>query len=431
MCNKSKKLLILGSDFGTLDTVNEAHKMGLYVIVTDTMKTSPTRLAADETWDISTIDIDALEAKCRKEKIDGIAYGASDFNIGNGRLLCKRLGLTHYCPSDKAWEVARDKSVFKKICKKIGAPVATDYHLTDELLRCDLDKIVYPVVVKPVDLSGNRGMSYCHNETELIEAYKQARAASMNPNIIIERMLHGPEFAVNYIMADGEISLLMFLNEHNQPGWPDNYYSVMGTTSLHLKKYLDTINDKVKTVCKEAGCRDGIVWVETILDDDGNFYLLEMGYRYGGEMNYGPYRDITGFNSIKFMIEIAIGIQHSKTDLPADLNTALTGLATAYFHFAKKDAVVAVIEGLEKIAELPGVYVDFPKGVGDKTRKGANFGTIRIASNGINELCETWKFINDTLRIEDEFGEDLIVRYDDYNAFRKEYYAGLREFGIN
>ncbi len=73
---EKKKLLILGSDYGTLDTVHEAHKMGLHVIVTDTMATSPARVAADETWNISTTDIDALAAPAISISITDVNYAS-------------------------------------------------------------------------------------------------------------------------------------------------------------------------------------------------------------------------------------------------------------------------------------------------------------------------------------------------------------------
>jgi biotin carboxylase len=424
---EKKKLLILGSDYGTLDTVHEAHKMGLHVIVTDTMATSPARVAADETWNISTTDIDALAERCRKEGIAGVVYGASDFNINNGRKLCKLLGLPHYCPDDKAWETACNKAVFKSLCNEVGAPVATGYQLSDSLSREELDKIKYPVVVKPVDKSGNRGMSYCSNETELLKAYKEAREISDNPVIIVERQLHGPEYCVNYVIANGEARLLYFSSEHNEPGYPHNMYSIIDTTSSNLKKYLETTNEKVIDVFKAAGCKDGIAWVETILDSDGNFYLLEMGHRYGGEMTYVPYRDVSGFNSIRFMIEIALGIKHSEKDLPKPLDHAYKEIATSYFLFSKEASEIGRLEGLDEIGKLPNVYVDFPKGVGAPTRYRASLGIIRIFSKDVEELCETIKFINDHLIVTDKKGDNLIVYFTDFGALRDEYHKGLEE----
>ena len=425
-----RKILILGSDYGTLDLAKEAHRMGLYVICSDTMETSPTKAEADERWFISTTDIAALEKKCREENVTAVTFGASDFNINNGRKLCKRLGLLTYCDSDRAWMVACNKSEFKKICKKVGAPIATDYYLTDSLTRDELDKIQYPVVVKPVDKSGNRGMSYCQNEEQLVAAYKYARSVSENSTIIVERMLKGPEFAVNYVMADGDIRLLYFSSEHHQPGELENLYSVIYTTSAFLKQYKEEVSEKVKAVFKEAGCREGLAWVECMRDTDGHFYLLEMGYRFGGEMTYVPYERVSGFNSIRWMLEVALGIKHTKEDLPDDLNKCYEGCAASYYMFTTMDGEIAEMKGIEEIEAMENIVLDFPKRVGNSVRYHAALGIIRIYGRDCEELCNTILKINSLLSIKDKEGRDMFIYFDDVESIRKEYAQGLREFGL-
>ncbi len=423
-----KKLLILGSDYGTIDIVREAHKMGLYVIVADLMETSPTKEAADEAWLVSTTDTNLLEEKCKSNGVNGVITGASDFNIRQSRILCKRLGFPVYCESDNAWEVSTNKRMFKDLCKAIGAPVAQDYMLTDKLKKEELEKVKYPVVVKPVDKSGNRGMSYCYNEKELIEAYKYARSVSDNSTIIVERELHGPEFAVNYVLADGKIHLLFFSSEHNQPGELDNLYSVIDTTSEHLKQYIEEINDKVIEVFKKAGCREGVAWVETIRDTDGHFYLLEMGYRLGGEVVNVPYEKVCNFNTIRFLIEIALGQKHTESDLPEKLETAKRGVAAAYMLFSKKDNIIKDIKGLDIIEKYPNVSLDIPKRVGGTVRYHATMGVIHIYGKDIEELCDTMRNVNENLSMTDENGEGMFIYFDDFDSLRKEYYKGLEEF---
>lgn len=424
------KLLIIGSDYGVIDIIKEAHKMGAYVIVADYYETTPAKKLADESWTVSTTDIDKLEELSRKTGVEAVFMGASDFNINNGRQLCKRLGLPIYCESDRAWEVACNKSEFKKICIKVGAPVATDYFLTDALSREELVKIQYPVVVKPVDKSGNRGMSYCKNEEELIKAYKYARSVSDNSTIIVERELHGPEFVVHYVIANGEIRLLCMTSEHNQPGELDNLYSVINSTSSHMKQFIDEVSEKVKMVFKEAECREGIAWVETILDTDGRFYLLEMGHRFAGEMTYVPWECVSGFNTIKWMLEITFGKKHTEKDLPAELNYGYKGCAATYLLFAKDNAVIASMEGVERVASLPNVIPDFPKREGSSVRYHATMGIIRIFGEDIEQLCDTIKEINSVLRIKDTEGRDMFIYYDDYDSLKDEYYSGLREFNL-
>ena len=265
-----KKLLILGSDFGTISVVREAHKMGIYVIVADLMETSPTKELADEAWLLSSTDTETLVQKCREEIISALMFGASDFNVWNARKVCKQLNLPIYCESDYACRVARDKGEFKRICKVVGAPVATDYYLTDALSEEELNDVVFPVVVKPVDKSGNRGMSYCSNRDELIAGYKAAREIS-DKEIIVERQLHGKEYNVHYVLADGHARLLYFSSTHHEPGEAENLYSFKCTTSQHLKQFINEVDESAKAVIQRAECKEGIVWFDCIRDDDGHF----------------------------------------------------------------------------------------------------------------------------------------------------------------
>lgn len=423
-----KKALILGSDYGTIDMAREAKKMGVYVITSDLMDTSPTKEMSDEAWQISTTDIDLLEAKCREQNVNAIMVGASDFNIHCARKLCKRLGLPIYCESDFAWQVSTDKSKFKEVCKKVGAPIAEDIDFSEDMSDEQLAQIKFPVVVKPVDKSGNRGMSYCYNIQELREAYRYAKSVSENSTILVERQLHGPEWTVNYIMADGEIQLFSFLREHHQPGELANLYSLMNSSAGHQKQYIEETNDKVIEVLKTAGFKEGIAWVEVMLDDDGHFYLIESGYRYGGDMIYTPYEQVCGFNSIKWMVEISLGIKHTKEDLPQPLNHTFTGTGASYYLFATKDDVIDRIIGLEEVAEIEGVTIDMPKRIGAQARYHAAMGTIRVYGETCDDLIEKIKRINNTLQILNKDGEDLILHFDDYDAVKRDFELGFTQY---
>lgn len=423
-----KKLLILGSDCGSVDVARRAKEKGLYVVVSDLMETSPTKELADERWLISTTDIDALALKCREAGISAVITGASDFNIGNSRKLCKELGLPVYCSNDYAWEVANNKRLFKDECKRAGVRVAEDYYLTDELSPGELSCIKYPVVVKPVDKCGNLGMSYCSNEQELVAAYRKARSVSENATIVVERQLHGPEFYINYVVANGKASLYFFTSEHNQPGYPANLYSLIFTNSAHLPQWLREMNDKVIEVFERIGLTEGQAWVETILDEDGSFYLLEMGYRWGGEMLYVPYERISGFDSLSWMIECAFGVEHVEEDLPGIVPQPCKSVAAAYYLFVENSGTISRLEGVDELEAMDGVFVDLPKRLGGEIRPGISFGRIRVCAGDIEKLCELLAYINDVLVCENELGQDMIVRFTDYDALRARYYQGIREF---
>lgn len=425
-----KKLLILGSDYSTVHLVEEARKMGIYVIVTDLMKTSPTREIADEVWGVSTTDIPELISRINKYHIDGVLAGASEFNLESVRRICKQLNLPLYCMSDEAWSTARNKRKFKDLCKKNRVRVATDYTITDSQNQSDLDSVVFPVVVKPVDKSGNRGMSYCNTKEELIAGYKKAREISENESIIVETRLKGPEYTAYYVLADGDIVLSYYTSMHHEPGEADNIYSLEYMTSCHLKQFLKEMNNGLIKVLKDAGCRDGIAWVEMMYNQDGYFYALEMGYRFAGPGIYPVHERVSGFNTYRWMIEIALGEKHSSIDLPKPLESAYVECVGAYDLFANCSDTIESIVGLEEIQRLSNVVIDMPKREGDSVRKHTNMGIVKIYGRDCNEMCDTISIINSKLKILNKNGENMFIVFDSFDIVKKEYESGLHEFDL-
>lgn len=429
LINKNHKLLVLGSDYNTLQVVKQAKKDGIYVIAADLMESSPTKSEADESWYISTTDIDLLERKCKEEKVTAIMFGASDFNIDNSRQLCRRLRLPIYCENDDAWRVARDKRFFKDLCKKVGVPIAEDYILTDFLYEEDLKAVKYPVVVKPADKSGNRGMSYCDNEYQLIEAYKYARMLSPERPIIVERKLCGSEYNVHYALAQGKAKILYFNATHHQPGACDNLYSFKCTTSAHLKQYIETVNEKIIEVLQEAGCTEGIAWVDVMRDNDGSFYALEMGYRFGGVMTYVPYEKLSKFNTIKWMLECALGEKHEEEQLPDLFTFNQDECAASYHLFTYDEGTISKIAGLDEIEKMDGVWVDMPKREGCTVKGKVCMGLIGIYAKNSTILCEKLSKINAALKILNQDGKNMFIQYSDYDTIKAEYEMGQKEFG--
>lgn len=159
------KLLLLGTSLASVEIVQTAKEMGCYTIVTDNLDPdrSVAKKVADEYWMISTNELDLLEKKCREEKVNAIFAGISEYNLDRVKELTSRLGLPCYI-EDAAWKYARDKGAFKNKCKEIGIPIVDEYTVSEPPMPDEMSVIEYPVVVKPVDGTGNKGLSICENE---------------------------------------------------------------------------------------------------------------------------------------------------------------------------------------------------------------------------------------------------------------------------
>lgn len=423
------KFLVVGSDSGTLDLVREARKMGIHVIVADYYETTPTKQIADESWTVSTADLDELEKRCRAEGVTGLLFGANDFNGTMARQLAKRLNLPIYCESDQAWEIARNKAKFKELCKECGVPVAKDYYLTDALTDEELDQVEYPVVVKPVDMSSNKGMSYCNNREELIAAYKYARSFSSNPRIVVEKQLVGSNVASYYMLAEGKAELAFFTSSYHQPGELANLYSLECMTPCDLQLFLDEVNGGMKKVFEKAGCREGICWSEYILDQDGHIYALEMGYRMAGPGLYPLYERITGFNTARWLVESNLGMKHTEDQMVHKI-PAFSQCAATYYLFSNCEDRVSILEGQEKLKQNPDFIVELFRKPGDDVIYHTAVGMVKIYAENVEDLCEKVRIINSTLKIENSQGKNMYIRFDDFETVKRDYARGQADFHL-
>lgn len=422
-----EKLLMLGTSYASCEMVKYAKSIGVHTIVTDYLEPeqSVAKLVSDEYWMINTADLDSLETKCKEEGITGVCCGISEFNLEMVLELCKRLGLKSYC-TPEAWHYSRDKQDFKALCRSVNAPIAKDYYISKDMSPAELETVEYPVVVKPVDLSGNRGISYCYNEQELIEAYKYALSCSKSDKIIVEKMLVGEEWYGTYAIANGDISLIALNAMYAQPGEPKNCYTITTTVSNHIERYCKEISPKIVEVLKEVGCTDGIAWVQVMLDEDDKFYIIEMGYRMDGEMMFMPYKDLIGFDTIKWLVETSLGIEHNKSQLPPDQVKAFVGTATGMELWTNREGIIAKLEGYDKISQIPGVFVENLKQVGDKALKYRPVGVITFATKSFEEMKKIIKSVNEDVHCFDENGNDMIIKYTDFDFLEEVYELGLR-----
>ena len=421
-----KKLLMLGTSKISCEMIKYAKSLGAYTIVADPHKPekSVAKLISDEHWEINLADIDALEKKCVEEGVTGVICGVSEFALKVCLELGKRLGYPCYC-TPEAWHYSEDKEVFKNLCKKLGAPIPKDYYVSPELRDDELDKIEFPVVVKPVDQNGNRGVSYCYNKEQLREAYKYALSVSKSDKIIIERMLIGDEWYSTYAICNGEIRLLTLNAMYCQPGEPKNCYTVTTTATNHIEQYIKEINPYMVEVLKAVGCTNGYAWVQAMLDKDGKFYIIEMGYRLDGDEIFVPYIELLNYNVIHDLVDLALGKQPSIDNLPPAQEHAFKKCACAIELWTNKSGIIKEIKGLDVMNKVPGVFVESLTQIGDNIGQYRSVGNITFTTDTIDEMCKLIDMVNREVAFINEKGEDIVIKYTDFDYLKRVYQEGL------
>lgn len=416
-----KKALFLGGSPGTHEMIGYMKGQGIYTIVTDyiDIEHSRAKRLADEYWMISYVEVDVLEKKCRDDHIGIITAASSPAAVESMIELCRRLNLPCYI-TEESFYYEKNKAAFKRKCREVGAPVPKDFKLSEELLDEEISQVEFPVVVKPVDKCGGKGVTFCNNKEELVEAYHKVREISDNPEIIVEKKMVGREFAAYYALADGEAAFLCLCSELPANKKCPGPCFVSSTVTKFVDDFVLKVNDKIIEVLKACGFKENVVWVQVRQDDEGEFHILELGYRLGADLIPIEYGYVGELDLAKWAAECALGVKHEKESLPIGLKHQMKSYAYSYMLCCGKSGTIKEIKGVQELrARKVDVILDICEG-DELNAFGKEIGCIGFIATSIDELCFMIEYINKNLLILDEKGENMIYLYMSVERFMQE-----------
>lgn len=408
---KGKKLLILGGMRISCEIVRKAKEMGLYVMVTDynPPEKSPAKLIADESFMVSATDVDAVVELIEREQADGVLVGFNDLLLPYYADICKKAGLPCYGTREQ-FETFTNKLSYKRLMREFDVPTIPEYTMDD----LDAGKVCFPVIVKPTESSGARGISICNNADELRAGYEKASAASVDGNVLIERYLDELEATVFWIFDDGSYYVAMIGNrhvKHNQEGvipLPAGYTYPASVTD----RYLEEVVPNAKKMFASAGIKNGMMFMQCKILD-GECLVYDIGYRLTGSLEYKNLHATCGYDPMEMMIHFAVTGKMMDGDLSALVNPYL-GKYTYNVSRLCAPGKIGAITGLAETAAMPGVIDAVPAHQPGEEITQAMKGllaqiTVRIlgTSNSMDEVYRDIDQIQKQIRLLSDTGEDL------------------------
>lgn len=414
-----KRLLILGGINLACEIVETAKKYGIYTMVTDYLEDSPAKKIADEAFMVSTTDIKALVKLCREKKVDGVFTNFIDSLLPYCRELCERLDMPFYLDEFLIREYGT-KHLFKRLCNEYGIDTPKQYVLTEEFLPKHLNAIEYPVIVKPVDSSGSKGITICHTENELKDGYLNALSFSRSRTIVVEHYFDSEEITVNYVMNDGKISLTSIHDRYfnrEQDGFirvPDIYIY----PSKYTDMFLNNINDRVINMLEKTGFKNGSIFMQACVEDN-KVYFYETGTRLNGCKIFHIVEDDCGYNALERMIKFALTGSMGEPKAEECVNPHLKNWYTT-MSILVRPGKISKINGIEEIRAMPQVvHVDPWYIVGDEIKdsfRGTLLQTlVRITARAATkqELIDIINKIYDSVDAIDENGFSMLLKKHD------------------
>ena len=408
---QNKKLLILGGDSFSIDIVKTAKSMGVYTIVTDwyDVKRSPAKLVADEYWNVSIEDYDLLSQKIKEAHVDGVFTGFTDSYLLPYQHLCEINNFPSY-GTKQQFEILTNKSLYKEWCRRFGVPTIQQYDVTSE-------DIHYPVIVKPVDGSGSRGLQICHNHQELQVAILEAKKASKRGEVIIERYMTGREVTVFWTFVNGEYHLSAIANRHVKHNQGEDVIPLpVGYTlpSVFTPKYQQEVESNAKKMFSELGIQNGMMFMQCKVED-GTCYVYDIGYRLTGSMEYKIFDAVAGYNPLKMLINYALTGKMCDSDIASKINPI--SMRPSYnVSCLCAPGTIASIDGCDTLKDSDGI-IDFilthypGDTITDEMRGLLTQITVRVLGyvDTKEQLCEAMQNIGNKIKIQSTEGDNLLL----------------------
>lgn len=416
-----KKVLIIGGINYMAELLNIAHRNYIKVGVTDYNKDTYLKRNSDFVHNINAVDVEKLHELVIQEKYDGIISNFNDMLSPYVTELADKVGM-HVPYTIEQLKLSTDKKYFKNVCIKYGIKVPTEYRIEAEVDSKSLipSDIVYPIIIKPVDGSGSKGISICNNDEELTLGIEKAKNESKSGDIVIEQYISDDEINVTYIAQDGDIQLAAIHDRYfntSQKGAmkvPDLYIY----PSRHTDNYIKNVNPLVINMLKDLGIKNGSLFMQACVKDDEVFFY-EAGMRLNGCCTFQILEVENDYNTLEHLLYFSLtGTMGEKCQFspkfkhwyatinvlgkPGSTINHFKGIEEIYSYPWLIHAVMAYREG-EKIPEnSAGTLIQ------DTTR-------IHIVADTKEQLIKRIAKVNELYQLIDDDGNNIVLRPHDLN----------------
>ncbi|KAA6338327.1 L-arginine-specific L-amino acid ligase [termite gut metagenome] len=304
-----KKILLLGGTHFQIPSVKTAKRMGYYTITCDYSPNNPGHKFADEYHNVSTTDKEAVLQLAQKLKIDGIVCYASDPAALTAAYVAEKMEL----PGQpyKSVEILSNKDLFRDFLSKNGfhVPKAIGFTSIEDGEKA-WDSFKKPVMVKPVDSSGSKGVSKVEKLEDLESKIAYALTFSRNKRFIIEEYVEkfGYQIAGDGFSVNGRLVFRCFANDHFNLSSGNPFVPIAASWPYNMPKYIhDKIHTEVQRLFDLLEMSTGAYNFDIRIDKDENVYLMEVAPRNGGNLIDQVIHYATGVDLVEYTINAALG----------------------------------------------------------------------------------------------------------------------------
>ncbi len=395
---KKKKVMLLGGNYYQMTATKAAKRLGCHVISVDYLPDNPAHKYADEYYNVSTIDKDAVLKLAQELEIDGIVSYASDVSAPTAAYVAEKMGLPTN-PYESVLKLTR-KDFIRPFMEKnnFNVPKGKGFTNFDEAFKF-FKTIKKPAMVKPVDASGSKGVIKIFRNEEFKSAFNTSMSYSISKNIIVEEFIQrdGYQIAGDGFLVNGELRFAGLMNEHFDklcnPLVPigESYPSIL-PDDLKEKARLE-----IQRMMDLLGMKNGALNLDFIVDKTGDVYILEIGPRNGGNLITDAIKEATDVDLAEYTIRNAVG--EPCNDLK---EKAVNQYVSSYVIHALDDGIFDSLWISDKIKDdiiLSDLFVPYGAKVHRFDNGGFGIGAMLIKHKDIDEMLYRMDHMEEFIKV--------------------------------
>lgn len=394
-----KKLLVLGGSRYVIPVIEKAHELGVYVITCDYLPNNVAHQYSDEYHNVSIVDKSQVLQLAKRLNIDGILSFATDPGVEVAAYVADQLGLT-FCPYESV-KILQNKDLFRDFLEKNGfnVPKHRGFSEDDNWIE-QIKNFEFPLIVKPVDSAGSKGVTKVDSFTQINEAVNYALEYSLSNRFIIEEFIeqkgHSSDsdcFSINNQLVSASFSCQSFDKNANNPFTPSAY----SWPSDMSQDALDELRSELQRLIQLLNLGTSIYNVETRVGQNNKPYIMEVSPRGGG-------------NRLSELVRMASGVDMIENNIRGALNMDLipmndpiySGAWAEYILHSNKAGSFKEVHISDKLKEHV-IEIDLWVKVGDRIKEftGANqaIGTLVLKFENQENLHKALEEIDNNVFI--------------------------------
>ena len=380
-----------------MTAIKAALNEGYYVITADYLPNNPGHKLANEYHNISTIDKEAILKLAIEKNINGIVSYASDVSACTAAYVAEKMGL----PTNpyKSVDILTDKQKFRDFLIHNGFPTSEGRSFDDfEEANLYYEQLSKPVIIKPTDSSGSKGVSKLNVGDPCGVAWNEALKYSRSGVVRIERFIEkiGYQIDGDVFVEDGRIVFWGICDQHHDlplaPYVPDG----LSYPSIQPLKYQNAAREQLEKILHLLGMKMGGYNVEYVVGKDEQIYFLEIGPRCGGNLIPDTIEAATGFEMARNAVRQSVGdsVRYSE-------KVPLKYCSSYVLHAQESGILKEIIYDEEVkqriVKEL--LYEDLGNKVNKFVNGGCGIGGLVLRFEDVNQMCQMIDNMNNHVKV--------------------------------